>query len=72
MKLTIKIKPNSRENRIEKKEDTVWTIRIKVPAVENKANEELIDFLGEELHVPKSHITIIRGHTSKTKIIEII
>ena len=72
MKLTVKIKPNARENKIEKKEKAVWTIRIKARAIENKANKELIDFLAKALHVPKSHITIIRGHTAKTKIIEVI
>ena len=72
MKLTITIKPNARENKIEKKDGTVWTIRIKAPAIENKANKELIYFLAKELDVPKSHITIIRGQTAKTKILEII
>jgi len=72
MKLTIKIKPNARNNKIEKKAGDVWTVRIKAPARENKANEELINFLAKEFEVPKSYITIVRGHTARTKILEII
>ncbi len=72
MKLKIKVKAHAKQNKIETKEGNEWTIRIKAPAIENKANEELISFLAEELNIRAAQIKIVSGHTSKIKIIEII
>ena len=46
-------------------------IKIKAPAVDNKANEELIKFLSKSLKVPKSCVSIDSGNTSKVKIVYI-
>ena len=65
--IKIKLKPNSKENKIVSK-GTIWEIKIKAPAFENKANIELIKFLGKEL---KKKVRIVRGMKSKEKIIEV-
>ena len=51
--------------------DGALKIKLKAPPVDGKANEELVKFLSEEWCVTKSEINIIRGKTSRTKIIEI-
>jgi len=49
------------------------TLKIKVhaPPVGGAANEELIGILSEELGIKKSAIKIIRGHSSRDKVVEI-
>lgn len=46
-------------------------IRLRAPALENKANEALIEVLAELLKRPKSAVRILNGERSRTKRIEI-
>ncbi len=69
--LTIHLKPRSSRNEIISQEGDIWTVRLTAPPVDNKANKALIDLLARELGIPKSLLAIIKGHTSKTKIVEV-
>lgn len=44
-------------------------IRLKAPPVDGAANEELLRFLAEHFHVPKSRLKIIRGQSAKRKLV---
>ena len=65
--LKIKAVPNSSKNEICGLIGDALKIKIKAPALENKANEELVKFLSKLLKIPKSAITIKSGDTSKLK-----
>jgi hypothetical protein len=68
----LKITPNSSKNEIgETMADGTIKIKLKAPPVDGKANEELLKFLSKEWKVPKSKITILKGLTSKNKVINI-
>ena len=71
MQITVKVKPNSKEQKIIEEEDGSLTIRLKSPPVDGKANEELIKVLSKKYHVPKSYIRIKSGISSRQKLIEI-
>ncbi len=72
MKLSIIIKPNSTKGPlVEVTDDGSLVVYIREIAADGKANEDLIKLLAKHFNVPKTHITILRGHTSKHKIIEI-
>lgn len=72
MLLKIKVIPKSSINKIcEKMSNDVLKIKITAPAVDNKANEELIKFLSKEMKKKKSQIKIISGFTSREKTLEI-
>jgi len=70
MNLSIKVKANSRENKILKENGQV-VIRIHAPAQDGKANKAIIEFLSEAFDVPKSYIQIVSGLTSSHKRISI-
>ncbi len=70
-RITVRVQPNAKTSEIVGCADGVWKIRLKAPAIEGKANEELIRFLSKKLHIAKSEIEIVRGKTSKTKVIRI-
>ncbi|MFB2918884.1 MULTISPECIES: DUF167 domain-containing protein [Aerosakkonema] len=71
MKKQIKVKPNSKQQKIEEAADGSLSVHLKSPPVDGKANEELIKLLAEKFDVPKSKITIKSGLSSKTKLVEI-
>ena len=70
MKLYLKVKPNQRFERLEQS-GSIWMIRVNPPAIDGKANKRVIELLSEILQVPKSKITLEKGHTSATKCFEI-
>ncbi len=70
-RLAIKVSPNTGRNEITGWRGDVLQIKIAAAPEKGKANKELIDFLGRALGIKKSAITIIKGKTSRNKIIEI-
>jgi uncharacterized protein (TIGR00251 family) len=46
-------------------------IRLQAPALENRANEALVQFLAQLLKTPKSAVRILSGDRGRTKRIEI-
>lgn len=71
MKKQVKVKPNSRQQKIEEETDGSLTVHLKSPPVDGKANEELIQILAKKFHVPTSSIRIKSGLSSKNKLVEI-
>lgn len=71
MTLTIRIVPNAKRSQIIGWEDGELKIKIAAPAVDGKANAALITFLAKELDVGKSKIAILKGETSRRKIVEV-
>lgn len=69
MKITIKAKPNSNENKVEKIDDLNFVVSVKDPPVQGRANRAITKLLSEYFHTPR--VRIVSGHTSRTKIVEI-
>jgi uncharacterized protein (TIGR00251 family) len=70
MKVIIKVKPNSSQEKIEKTENG-YLIFVKEPPVENRANQAVIKVLAKYFKIPKSQISILSGLKSKQKVIEV-
>lgn len=71
MILKIHLQPGAKKNEIVGMHGDAVKIKIKAPPVEGKANEALIEFLSETLGVARSKIEIVRGHTSRQKLVSI-
>ena len=71
MILKVKIIPKSKVNRILGFEEDILKIRIKASPEKGKANKELIRFIAKSLSIAQSRITIISGHTSRLKKLQI-
>ena len=71
MKKQVKVKPNSKQQKIEESPDGSLTVHLKSPPVEGKANQELIQLLAQKFDVSKSQVTIKSGLSSKFKLVEI-
>ena len=70
MIIKIKVKPNSKEEKIEKISDGSYVLSVKEPAEDNKANIRVINLLSKELNVSFKKIKI-KNPASRNKIVEI-
>lgn len=71
MNISVKVKPNSKEEKIEKISDSEFLLWVKSAPKENKANQAAVALLSEYFDIPKTRIAIIRGQKSKNKIVSI-
>lgn len=70
-KISLRIYPNATRNEVVGFAEGVLKVKVSAPPVKGKANRELIAFLSQVLGVGKGSLTIIKGHTSRNKVIAI-
>ena len=70
-KLTVRVTPSAPKNEIAGSAGGVLRIKIAAPPVDNRANNELIEFLSRVLAIRKSSVAIVRGQTSRIKTVAI-
>ncbi len=71
MKISVKVKPNARQEKIEKVNESHFLIRVKEKPQEGKANKAVIKVLSEYFGVPQSQVVLLKGQSSREKIFEI-
>lgn len=71
MKIFVKAKPGSKEEKVEKLDETHYKVSVKEPPVQGEANAAIIRALAEYFGISPLKVKIISGHTSRKKIIEI-
>jgi uncharacterized protein (TIGR00251 family) len=64
--LDVRLTPRASRAGVEVAGDLV-RVRVTAPPAEGRANAALIDLLAKRLGVAKRDVTIVRGHTSRTK-----
>ncbi len=69
--LDVHVQPNARVSEIAGLHGDALKIRIAAPAVDNKANAELIGFLHRLLKLPAARISIRHGTHGRRKVVEI-
>jgi uncharacterized protein len=69
--LELKIIPNAPRNEIVGWLGTALKVKVHAPALEGRANDELLDFLAQQLHVPRRSLTLLRGEKSGRKVVRI-
>lgn len=68
--ITVKVIPKSSKSEVIGWENDQLKVRLKAVPEKGEANEELIRVLAEYFDIPKSQITIIRGHKSRIKTVQ--
>jgi len=69
--LNLHVQPGARRSEIVGLHGSALKIKIAAPAVDNKANAALTEFLSETLGIPKSAVAISRGTAGRRKVVEI-
>lgn len=65
--LSIKVKPNARDSRLEQAADGSWLAQLKSAPVEGRANEELIALVARHFGCAKAAVTIRSGAAGRLK-----
>ncbi len=72
MLMHVKIKPDSKEDKIVKKNDASFIVHVKEPAEGNRANRRMIELLAGEFKIVRSKVRIVTGHHHPSKILDIV
>lgn len=71
MTITVKVTPNASRNEVVGTQDGILRVRIQASPHDGQANKALIRILAKHFSAAPSRIAIIRGASSRTKIIDI-
>ena len=69
MRISVKVKTNAHESRVEKIGDNDYMVMVKEPPIQGRANAALLKLLSRHF---EDRVRIVSGVTSRKKIIEII
>jgi len=69
---TVRVQPRASRDEIAGTIEGAMKIRLSAPAIENLANDALIELLSRVLKTPKSAVRIRSGEQSRTKRVEIL
>ncbi|MFH0791485.1 MAG: DUF167 domain-containing protein [Candidatus Omnitrophota bacterium] len=72
MRISVKVKPNSKRERVEKLTEREFIVYVNAPAQEGRANAAVIEVLCEYFDIAKTRISIIRGHRGRNKVVDIV
>jgi len=67
----VRVQPRASKDEIVGEMGGALKVRLQAPAVEDRANEALVEFLAQLLKTPKSAVRILSGERGRTKRIEI-
>lgn len=71
MRLAVQITPNARKTEVVGIIGDALKIKLQAQPVEGQANAALIKWLSQQLHLPRTAITLTHGTTSRRKLLEL-
>lgn len=72
MRITVTVKPHAKRAGITSLGPQHYQVAVTASPQDGKANAAVIAALAEYFDIPKSRITIVRGGTSRVKVLEIV
>ena len=69
--LVVRVQPRASKDEIAGEMGGALKVRLRAPALEDRANDALVEFLAVLLKTPRSAVRILSGERSRTKRIEI-
>jgi uncharacterized protein (TIGR00251 family) len=70
-RITVKVHPRAKRSQFHGRYGDAWKLDLAAPPVDGKANEECIRFVAEFAGVPRARVRIVKGLTSRLKVVEI-
>jgi uncharacterized protein (TIGR00251 family) len=67
----VRVQPRASKDEIAGVMDGALKVRLRAPALEDRANEALCEYLAEVLKTPKAAVRILSGHHSRSKRVEV-
>src|SRR6267143_3200237 len=67
----VRVQPRASKDEIAGVMNGALKVRLRAPALEDRANESLCEYLAELLKTPKAAVRILSGHHSRSKRVEV-
>ena len=71
MDISIRLQPRARRDEVVGERAGAVVIRVTAPPVDGKANAALCAFVARAAGVPPSRVSVVRGQTSRDKIVRV-
>ena len=71
MRLQVKVTPRAKKPGIETAGDGTLVVKVREPAEDGRANDAVIAALAGHFGVAKRAVTIVHGHGSRRKLVEV-
>lgn len=69
--LPVRVHPGARRNAITGVHDGALKISLTTPPTDGRANEALIGFVAERLHIPRARVGLVTGATNRSKTLSV-
>lgn len=69
--LTVHVQPGARRSEVAGVHGDAIKVRLAAPPIEGRANDELVRFLAQAFGVAQRQVAIVRGETSRRKVVRI-
>jgi len=71
MRMRVKVNPGSKSESVRLLEPGFYQVRTRAPAEDGRANRRVLELLAAELTVPVDRLTIVAGHASPLKLVDV-
>lgn len=71
IRFSVKVQPRASRNRVCGVQGDALKIQLTAPPVDGAANQALIAFWADALHIARSNVTIVQGESSRLKVVQI-
>ncbi len=71
MFLSVKVQPRARRNEVGGLHGGELKVAVTAPPVDSAANEAVVELLAETLGLPRRAVTLVRGQTSRHKLLRL-
>ena len=72
MEIFVKAKPGAKKPEIKRLDDARFVVAVSEQARDGKANEAVVKALALYFKIPVSRVRIVKGHSHRQKIVEIL
>ncbi len=71
-RLRFRVSPGARRSELVGRHGDGWKVRVAAPPEGGRANEAVLDLLAERLEIPRRALSIVSGHTTREKVVELV
>ena len=72
MKLALRVQPNARRTALLMRMSSgEWKVAVSAPPADGRANDAVVELVSDLLGVKRSQVTLVRGASARSKVVEV-